>query len=199
MLILAWYASTHCAKASSTSWYMTGRRVLVFPFTISSRASSSTERCRVLLIVACVTVTWWISSNHFTRALWLRVGLSLLYRQRAVRRDSVRWLQGGLGDFAIVGCWWRKKTSPTLLLCIRSVTKSIYKSLYSLSNWAIVHIWGYSSKQKLVVRRFSRMFPDVPSLPIHVDMTGLIKYCIDKKAPEHSVTFQGVSATFCRM
>ncbi len=37
-------------------------------------------------------------------------------------------------------------------LCIRSVTE--------------LHIWGYSSKQKLVVRRFSKMFPDVSSLPI---------------------------------
>jgi hypothetical protein len=81
MLILAWYTSTHCAKASSTSWYMTGHRVLVFPFTVSSRANSSAERCRVLLIIACVTVTWWISSNQFTRALWLRAGLSLLYQR----------------------------------------------------------------------------------------------------------------------
>jgi hypothetical protein len=86
--------------------------------------------------------------------------LSLLYRQRAMRRDSIRWLRAGLGDFAIVGWWWRKKTGPALLLCTSSVTKSIYKSFYSLGNWATVHIWGYSSKQKLVVRRFSRMFPD---------------------------------------
>jgi hypothetical protein len=86
----------------------------------------------MLLIVTCVTVTWWLSSNHFTRALWLRVRLSLLYRQRAMRRDSVRWLWAGLGDFGIIGCWWRKKTSLALLLCTSSVTKSIYKSLYSL-------------------------------------------------------------------
>jgi hypothetical protein len=68
-------------------------------------------------------------------------------------------------------CWLlvKKKTGLALLLCTSSVTKSIYKSLYSLGNWATVHIWGYNSKQKLVVRRFSRMFPDVPSLPIHVD------------------------------
>jgi hypothetical protein len=37
---------------------MTGHQVLVFPFTVSSRANSSAERCKVLLIVACVTVTW---------------------------------------------------------------------------------------------------------------------------------------------
>jgi hypothetical protein len=43
------------------------------------------------------------------------------------------------------------------------------------------------------------MFPDVPSLPIHVDLTGLIKYYIDKKALERSMTFQGVSVTFCRV
>jgi hypothetical protein len=104
MLILAWYASTHYAKASSTSWYMTGRRVLVFPFIVSSRASSSAERYKVLLIVACVTVTWWISSNHFIRALWLRARLSFLYRQRAMCKDSVKWLRAGLGDFAIIGC-----------------------------------------------------------------------------------------------
>jgi hypothetical protein len=125
--------------------------------------------------------------------------LSLLYRQRAMRRDSVRWLRADLGDFAIVGCWWRKKMGHALLLCTSSVTKSIYKSLYSLGNWATVHIWGYSSKQKLVVRRFSIMFLNVPSLPIHVDLTRLIKYCIDKKAPEHSAIFQRVSATFCRV
>jgi len=120
-----------------------------------------------------------------------------IYQQRAMRRDSIRWLRAGLGDFAIVGCWWRKKTGHALFLCTSSVTKSIYKSLYSFGNWATY--LGISSKQKLVVRRFSRMFPDVPSLPIHVDLTGLIKYCIDKKALERSVTFQGVSATFCRV
>ncbi len=116
-----------------------------------------------------------------------------------MHRDFVKWLRAGLGDFTIVGCWWRKKTGAALLLCTSSVTKSIYKSLYSLGNWATIHIWGYSSKQKLVVRWFSRMFPDVSSLPIHVDLTRLIKYCIDKKAPERSVTFQGVSATFYRV
>jgi hypothetical protein len=53
-----------------------------------------------------------------------------------MRKDSVRWLRAGLGDFAIVGYWWRKKIGPALLLCTSSVTKSIYKSLYSLGNWA---------------------------------------------------------------
>jgi len=167
MLILAWYAATHCAKASSTSWYMTGRRVLVFPFTVSSRASSSAERCRVLLIVAYVTVTWWISSNHFTRALWLRAGLSLLYRQRAMRRDSVRWLWVGLGDFAIVGCWWRKKTGHALPLCTSSVTKSIYKSLYSLGNWAT-----YLGIQFEAETGRSSIFQNVPWCSVPTDSCG---------------------------
>jgi len=52
-----------------------------------------------------------------------------------MRRDFVRWLRAGLGDFTIVGCWWRKKMGPALFLCTNSVTKSIYKSLYSLGNW----------------------------------------------------------------
>jgi hypothetical protein len=126
---------------------------------------------------------------------WVVPLISTKGNAQGLRQMAAGWF-GGLRH-----CWLlvKKKMGHALLLCTSSVTKSIYKSLYSLGNWATVHIWGYSSKQKLVVRRVSKMFPNVPSLPIHVDLTGLIKYCINNKAPERSVTFQGVSATFCKV
>jgi hypothetical protein len=84
-----------------------------------------------------------------------------------MRKDFVRWLQAGLGDFAIVGYWWRKKTGPTLLLCTSSVTKSIYKSMYSFDNWAT-----YLRIQFEAETGRSSIFQNVPWCSIPTDSCG---------------------------
>ncbi len=84
-----------------------------------------------------------------------------------MRRDSVKWLRAGLGDFAIVGCWWRKKTGLALLLCTSSVTKSIYKSLYSLGNWATYLGIQFESETCR-----SSIFQNVPWCSVPTDSCG---------------------------